>query len=274
MRGFGQTKMRSQHHALTRFSKFSGKNGGMSPKPPHADSSRHSAIVSAMFVGPAQSDPDPYVVWNRDHRRKARMTVVTSDAAASAMTRTVASCIWMTSTGALAALLECPVTMIGDRPIARAKKVTAPAINLAWRYIRLSPYSATFAPGASAASISASSYCPTAGFAVSCRYPLKRWAAMTRYCENGILEISNNLCENSLRGVSLGRKNWLFVGSVKGGEAAALFYSLVETCRLNGIEPEAYLTDDIERIGSHPINRIDELLPWNWRAVQDIKLVA
>jgi transposase len=97
---------------------------------------------------------------------------------------------------------------------------------------------------------------------------------MTRYCEGGILEISNNLCENALRGVSLGRKNWLFVGFVKGREAAALFYSLVETCRLNGIEPEAYLTDVIERIASHPINRIDELLPWNWRASQDIKLVA
>jgi len=110
--------------------------------------------------------------------------------------------------------------------------------------------------------------------ALACRYPLRRWEAMTRYCEDGILEISNNLCENALRGVSLGRKNWLFVGSVKGGEAAALFYSLVGTCRLNGIEPEAYLTDVIERIGSHPINRIDELLPWNWRALQDIKLVA
>lgn len=110
--------------------------------------------------------------------------------------------------------------------------------------------------------------------AVACRYPLKRWGAMTRYCEDGVLEISNNLCENALRGVSLGRKNWLFVGSVKGGEAAALFYSLVETCRLNGIEPEAYLTDVIERIGSHPINRIDELLPWKWETARRIQLAA
>lgn len=109
---------------------------------------------------------------------------------------------------------------------------------------------------------------------LACRYPLRRWAAMTRYCEDGRLEVSNNLCENALRGVSLGRKNWLFIGSVKGGEAAALFYSLVGTCRLNGVDPEAWLTDVIERIGSHPINRIDELLPWQWQASRDIKLVA
>lgn len=110
--------------------------------------------------------------------------------------------------------------------------------------------------------------------ALACRYPLRRWDTMTRYCEDGRLEVSNNLCENALRGVSLGRKNWLFIGSVKGGEAAALFYSLVGSCRLNGIDPEAYLTDVIERIGSHPINRIDELLPWQWQASRDIKLVA
>src|SRR3546814_1901185 len=91
---------------------------------------------------------------------------------------------------------------------------------------------------------------------------------MVRYCENGLLEISNNLVENALRGVALGRRNWMFVGSTKGGDASALFYSLAETCRLNGVEPEAWFTDVIERIGSHPINRIDELLPWNWQAAR------
>jgi hypothetical protein len=83
---------------------------------------------------------------------------------------------------------------------------------------------------------------------------------MARYCDNGLLEISNNLVENALRGVALGRRNWMFVGSTKGGDASALFYSLVETCRLNGVEPEAWFTDVITRIGNHPINRIDELL--------------
>jgi transposase len=107
--------------------------------------------------------------------------------------------------------------------------------------------------------------------AKACRYPLGRWAAMVRYCEDGLLEISNNLVENALRGVAVGRRNWLFVGSPKGGDATALFYSLAETCRLNGVEPEAWFTDVIARIGNHPINRIDELLPWNWQAAAEIQ---
>jgi transposase len=105
--------------------------------------------------------------------------------------------------------------------------------------------------------------------AQACRYPLNRWAAMIRYCDDGLLEVSNNLVENALRGVALGRRNWMFIGSIKGGDASALFYSLVETCKLNGVEPEAWFTDVIERIGNHPINRIDELLPWSWRAARD-----
>ena len=100
----------------------------------------------------------------------------------------------------------------------------------------------------------------------ACRYPLNRWQAMIRYCDDGRLEISNNLVENALRGVALGRRNWMFVGSMKGGEAAALFYALAGTCRLNGVEPEAWFTDVIERIGDHPINRIDDFLPWKWQA--------
>lgn len=107
--------------------------------------------------------------------------------------------------------------------------------------------------------------------AKACRYPLNRWAAMIRYCEDGLLEISNNLVENALRGVALGRRNWMFVGSIKGGDASALFYSLAETCRLNGVELEAWFTDIIARIGNHPINRIDELLPWNWQAAREIQ---
>ncbi|GLK43799.1 hypothetical protein GCM10017612_17180 [Novosphingobium resinovorum] len=71
--------------------------------------------------------------------------------------------------------------------------------------------------------------------------------------------------------IALGRRNWMFVGSIKGGDASALFYSLAETCRLNGVEPEAWFTDVIERIGNHPINRIDELLPWNWQAAKAIQ---
>src|SRR3546814_18151506 len=95
----------------------------------------------------------------------------------------------------------------------------------------------------------------SSALAKACRYPLNRWAAMVRYCENGLLEISNNLVENALSGVALGRRNWMFVGSTKGGESSALFYSLAETCRLNDVEHETWLTDEIEHTGSRQKNR-------------------
>ena len=96
------------------------------------------------------------------------------------------------------------------------------------------------------------------------RYARWRWAALTRYLDDGRLEISNNAAENKIRPAALGRKNWLFCGSDAGGIRAAAFYTLIGTARMNGIEPEAWLTDVIARIGAHPINRLAELLPWNW----------
>ena len=96
------------------------------------------------------------------------------------------------------------------------------------------------------------------------RYARSRWNALTRYLDDGRLEISNNAAENQIRPAALGRKNWLFCGSDAGGERAAAFYTLIRTARLNGIEPEAWLTDVIARVGAHPINRLAELLPWNW----------
>jgi transposase len=96
------------------------------------------------------------------------------------------------------------------------------------------------------------------------RYARSRWGALTRYVDDGMLEISNNAVENQIRPIALGRKNWLFSGSDAGGQRAALFYTLIRTAVLNGIEPEAWLRDVIGRIGSHPINRLHELLPWNW----------
>jgi transposase len=93
-------------------------------------------------------------------------------------------------------------------------------------------------------------------------YALSRWRALTRYCDDGCIEIDNNAAERSLRAVALGRKNYLFAGSDAGGERAAAIYSLLGTAKLNGIDPEAYLRFVIERIAEHPINRIEELLPW------------
>jgi transposase len=94
-------------------------------------------------------------------------------------------------------------------------------------------------------------------------YALSRWRALTRYCEDGRIEIDNNAAERSLRAVALGRKNYLFAGSDAGGERAAAIYSLLGTAKLNGIDPEHYLRFVLERIAEHPINRISELLPWN-----------
>lgn len=95
------------------------------------------------------------------------------------------------------------------------------------------------------------------------RYALGRWTALTRYCDDGRLEIDNNAAERALRAVTLGRKNYLFAGSDAGGDRAAAMYSLIGSAKLSGLDPEAYLRDVLTRIADHPINRIAEPLPWN-----------
>lgn len=95
------------------------------------------------------------------------------------------------------------------------------------------------------------------------RYALSRWPALTRYRDDGNLEIDNNAAERALRTVALGRKNYLFAGSDAGGERAAAIYSLTGSAKLNGLDPESYLRHVLERIADHPINRIQELLPWH-----------
>jgi len=111
------------------------------------------------------------------------------------------------------------------------------------------------------ASLSAKS--ETAG---AIRYALSRWRALTRYVDNGLLEIDNNAAERSLRSVVMGRKNYLFLGSDSGGQRAASLYSLIATAKLNGLDPEFYLRTVLARIPEHPINRVEELLPWNTAA--------
>lgn len=97
------------------------------------------------------------------------------------------------------------------------------------------------------------------------RYAVKpeHWSALVYYCTDGQVEIDNNAAERSLRTVALGRRSYLFAGSDAGGERAAAMYSLIGSCKLNKIDPESYLRYIFERIADHPINRIDELLPWN-----------
>jgi len=99
--------------------------------------------------------------------------------------------------------------------------------------------------------------------AIAIRYALTRWTALTRYRDDGRLELENNAAERALRAVALGRKNFLFLGSDTGGERAEVIYSLIGTALLNGLDPQAYLRHVLERIADHPINRIEELLPWN-----------
>ena len=95
------------------------------------------------------------------------------------------------------------------------------------------------------------------------RYSLSRWDALTRYTTDGRLDICNNAAERAIRPLAIGRKNWTFAGSDTGGDRAATIYTIIETAKLNGLDPEAYLRTLITRIAAHPAKRIDELLPWN-----------
>lgn len=110
--------------------------------------------------------------------------------------------------------------------------------------------------------------------AAAIRYSLVRWEALTRYCQDGRIEIDNSAAERALRAVALGRKNYLFAGSDAGGDRAAAFYSLIGTAKLNGLDPEAYLRELFTRIAEHPINKIDELLPWNVAAAHTVAIAV
>ncbi len=96
-------------------------------------------------------------------------------------------------------------------------------------------------------------------------YSLRRWTALTRFIDNGNLAADNNRIVNLIRPIALGRKNWLFAGSLRAGQRAAAIMSLLHTARLNGLEPYAYLKDVLERLPTQPSSRIRELLPYRWQ---------
>jgi transposase len=104
-------------------------------------------------------------------------------------------------------------------------------------------------------------------------YMLNRWDTFTRFLHDGRICLTNNAAERALRGIALGRKSWLFAGSDRGGERAALMYTLIQTARLNDVDPHAWLADVLARINDHNIQRLDQLLPWNWKTPA-VKLAA
>ncbi|MEG9063337.1 IS66 family transposase, partial [Escherichia coli] len=99
-------------------------------------------------------------------------------------------------------------------------------------------------------------------------YILNHWNALNEFCRDGQVEIDNNIGENALRSVAVGRKDYLFFGSDKGGESAAIIYSLLVTCKLNEVEPEDWLREVIVKLNDWPSNRVHELLPWNCSTVK------
>jgi transposase len=106
---------------------------------------------------------------------------------------------------------------------------------------------------------------PKSDMAKAIAYGTKRWPALCRFLGDGRLEIDNNIAERALRGVAVGRRNWLFAGSRAGGERAAAIYTVIQTCKANGVDPQAYIADVIARVaGDWPATRWDELMPWNW----------
>jgi len=96
------------------------------------------------------------------------------------------------------------------------------------------------------------------------RYALMRMKKLQPYLDHGFLELDNNATKRSMRPIALGRKNYLFMGSERGGKSAAIAYTLIETAKLNNVDPQAWPTDTLARIADHKINRIDELLPWHY----------
>jgi transposase len=105
-------------------------------------------------------------------------------------------------------------------------------------------------------------------------YMLKRWAAFARFLEDGRVCLTNNAAERALRGIALGRKSWLFAGSDRGGQRAAVMYALIVTAKMNDVDPQAWLADVLARIADHPASKLDELLPWNWKQLRNAVTIA
>ncbi|SFN95737.1 IS66 C-terminal element [Bradyrhizobium sp. Rc3b] len=99
-------------------------------------------------------------------------------------------------------------------------------------------------------------------------YMLRRWDDFARFLDDGRICLSNNAAERALRGIALGRRNWTFVGSLRGADRAAIMLTMITTCRLNDVDPKAWLADVLARIADIPASRLHELLPWEWKLLR------
>jgi transposase len=141
-----------------------------------------------------------------------------------------------------------------------------PALRLAVRRERSKPLIASFEAWLRAERQKLSSKGP---LAKAIDYTFNHWQAFTRFLDDGRICLSNNAAERAIRGIAVGRRNWTFCGSDQGGHRAAVMYTLIETAKLNGVDPEAWLADALARIADHPVHCLDDLLPWNWQAARE-----
>jgi transposase len=140
-----------------------------------------------------------------------------------------------------------------------------PALRLAVRRERSKPLIASFETWLRAERLKLSSKGP---LAKAIDYTFNHWRAFTRFLEDGRVCLSNNAAERAVRGIAVGRRNWTFCGSDQGGNRAAVMYTLIETAKLNGVDPKAWLADLLARIADHSVHRLDDLLPWSWQAAR------
>ncbi len=140
-----------------------------------------------------------------------------------------------------------------------------PALRLAVRQERSKPLIASFEAWLLAERRKLSSKGP---LAKAIGYTFNHWEAFTRFLDDGRICLSNNAAERAVRGIAVGRRNWTFCGSDEGGHRAAVMYTLIESAKLNRVDPKAWLADVLARIADHPAHRLVELLPWNWQAAR------
>jgi transposase len=220
----------------------------------------HPARHLAGFAGFLQADAYAGFEALYDQRRRAPGTAAITEVACWAHCRRKIFEVWETT--------KSPVAKAGLDQIALIYAVedkarfAPPAERLAHRADIIPLVDAFFAW----AETTERKLSTRSGLAEALRYMIKRRTALSRFTTDARLEADNNIAENAIRPIALGRRNWLFAGSNTGGERAAAMYSILQTAKLNGTNPEAYLTDTLSRIAAgHPINRIDELMPWAYQ---------